>query len=105
MLCLTQLNVLNQDKRGVGHQTYPDKFKQKKENHCKIIISSLKLKADRPHLRYYPYMPPDYTHADKYHSLRALTDGWMDRSSIVSQSLWVSGTTSRATESYFTSFL
>ncbi len=32
----------------------------------KLIHYNLKLKADRQHLRCYPYMPPDYRYTDKH---------------------------------------
>ena len=31
-----------------------------------LPASNLRIKADRLHLRYYPYKPPDYRHTDKY---------------------------------------
>ncbi len=42
-----------------------------------VQLIFIKLKADRPYPRYYPYTPPDYRHTDKYH--RVMTDGQMYR--------------------------
>ena len=33
--------------------------------HKNACLTHLVLKADRPHLHYYPYTSPDYRHADK----------------------------------------